>query len=41
LVPGTMTENYWIRCEKFNTATPPKCIEWNPYYTNSLYVLKD
>jgi Ca2+ transporting ATPase len=37
IVPGTMSQDYWQRCTKFDGAK--NCIGWNPYYTNTLWVL--
>jgi hypothetical protein len=40
LVPGTLTENYWMAC-----STPvkdiSKCESWNPFYANELMVNKN
>lgn len=35
---GWFVENYTSSCFKFAVDDPKKCIEWNPFYANDLYV---
>lgn len=40
LVPGTLTENYWMACTD-PAQTISECTEWNPFYTHELYEVQD
>ena len=39
LVPGRLTENYWVACTE-PVDNISKCQDWNPFYTNDLYETK-
>lgn len=38
---GWLCENYSIKCLKFSIIDSKQCIEFNPYYSNGLYVMDD
>lgn len=40
MVPGRLTEDYWIACSK-PVDDISKCTDWNPFYTNELMANKD
>jgi magnesium-transporting ATPase (P-type) len=36
---GILCQNYLHQCFEFSASEPDKCIRYNPYYTNELYLL--
>lgn len=35
--PGWLCADYWTKCFKYDETDPTKCVEWNPFFADTLY----